>query len=628
MSQDIERSALLNLKLDGMGRLGEALARHNDNRVFVFGGIPGEEVLAEVVRLHRNYATARVVEVVVPSSQRVEAPCPYFGPCTGCQWQHIRYEYQLELKRRMVREAMERVGGMADAPVAPVVPAPEPLGYRNHARFTVGPEGTLGFVNRESRRFVPIDRCLLMHPWINQALSQLQGCCGETTQLSIRYGINTGQWLLQPALQASQAPLASGQKHYEEALYGKCFRISASSFFQVNTAQAEQLAELVRERLALAGQELVVDAYAGVGTFAVLVAPFAGKVIAIEESASAIQDAVVNIQGLHNVELAQAKTEELLESLPQAPDVLVLDPPRTGCHPAALRAILLRPPRRIVYISCDPQALARDLRVLCRGPFILEEVLPIDLFPQTHHIECIATLSHNPERERAFQSRQQLVLASESPRRQEIMAAMGLTFRVIPSEVEEPPPSSGDPVSIAQERALYKAQAVASTLSQGTVIGADTVVADGDDIMGKPASEEEAYALLLRLRGKEHLVITGLALVGAATEERITGNRISRVRMREYSDQEIIAYIASGDAWDKAGAYGIQDAQFHPVAHVMGCYLNVVGLPPCTLLRLIHKMGIYPAIDPRWVPLGDCRDCHRLAREARRGMAGADGTGP
>lgn len=618
MSQAVENSALLNLKLDGMGRLGEALARHNGMRVFVFGGIPGEEVLAEVVRQHRNYAAARVVKVIVPSSQRVEAPCPYFGPCTGCQWQHIRYEHQLELKRRTVQEAMERVGGIAEAPVAPVVPAPETLGYRNHARFTVGPGGTLGFVNRESRRLVPIDRCLLMHPWINQALSQLQGRCGETTQLSIRYGINTGQWLLQPALQASGAPLTSGQKHYEEALHNKCFRISASSFFQVNTTQAEQLVQLVRERLALAGEELVVDAYAGVGTFAVLMAPFAHRVIAIEESASAIKDAQINIHGLHNVELAQAKTEELLESLPQAPDALILDPPRTGCHPAALRAILLRPPRRIVYVSCDPRALARDLRVLCRGPFILEEVLPIDLFPQTHHIECIATLSHNPERERAFHARQQLVLASESPRRQEIMAAMGLTLRAIPSGVEEPPPSSGDPVSIAQERALYKAQAVASTLGEGTVIGADTVVVDGDDVLGKPASEEEAYALLLRLRGKEHLVITGLALIDAATGDQLTGNRISRVRMREYSDQEIAAYIASGDAWDKAGAYGIQNAQFHPAAQVLGCYLNVVGLPPCTLLRLIHRMGIYPAIDPRWVPPGNCRDCNRWARDARR----------
>ncbi len=617
MSDTVENLAPLVLKLDVMGRLGEALAWSNSTKVFVFGGIPGEEVLAEVVRQHHNRIAARVVKVIVSSSQRVEPPCPYFGSCTGCQWQHIRYEHQLELKHMMVKEAMEAMGGMVHAPVAPVVPAPQTLGYRNHARFTVGPEGALGFVNRESRRFVHIDQCLLMHPSINEALSQLQGRCAETTQLSIRYGVNTGQWLIQPTLRRPEVPLSSGQKSYEEALHSKLFRISAASFFQVNTAQAERMAELVRERLALTGEELLVDAYAGVATFAVLFAPYASKVIAIEESASAIKDAQVNIQGLTNIELAQDKTEKLLQSLPQVPDALILDPPRTGCHPTVLQTILHRPPQRIVYVSCDPWALARDLRVLCHGPFVLEEVLPIDLFPQTHHIECIATLSYSPERQYAFQSRQQLVLASESPRRQEIMATMGLTFQTIPSKVDETPPSYGDPVAIAQKEALDKALAVASDLREGTVIGADTVVADGDDILGKPATEEEAYAMLRRLRGKEHRVITGLALVDAASGEQLSGYRISHVRMREYSDEEITAYIAAGDAWDKAGAYGIQDTQFHPVAKVMGCYLNVVGLPPCILLRLLHRMGIYPAIDPNWVPPGKCRDCHRLARDAR-----------
>jgi len=618
MRDIIENLAPLYLKLDGMGRLGEALALCNGTKVFVFGGIPGEEVLAEVVRQYHNRIAARVVKVTVSSSQRVEPPCPYFGSCTGCQWQHIRYEHQLELKHMMVKEAMEVMGGMAHAPVAPVVPAPQTLGYRNHARFTVGPEGTLGFVNRESRRFVHIDQCLLMHPSLNETLSQLQGRCSETTQLSIRYGVNTGQWLIQPTLKEADVPLATGQKCYEEALHSKLFRISAASFFQVNTAQAERMAELVRERLALTGEELLVDAYAGVATFAVLFAPYARKVIAIEESASAIKDAQVNIQGLSNIELAQDKTEKLLQSLPQSPDALILDPPRSGCHPTVLQTILHRPPRRIVYVSCDPWALARDLRVLCHGPFVLEEVLPIDLFPQTHHIECIATLSYSPERQHAFQSRQQLVLASESPRRQEIMAAMGLTFQTIPSKVNETPPSSGDPVAIAQKIALDKALAVASTLREGMVIGADTVVADGDDILGKPATEEEAYAMLRRLRGKEHRVITGLALVDAASGEQLISYRISGVRMREYGDEEIEAYVTAGYAWDKAGAYGIQDTQFHPVAQVMGCYLNVVGLPPCTLLRLLHRIGIYPTIDPNWVPPGNCRDCRRLVSDAKQ----------
>jgi len=386
----------LTLKLDDVGRLGEVKAQHDGRPLFVFGGIPGEEVVAEVIRQHRRYTAARVIEVTEASAQRVAPPCPYFGPCTGCQWQHIRYDHQLELKLKRVREAMAHVGRMVDAPVTPVVPAPEPLGYRNHARFTVGPGGTLGFVNRESRRFVPIQKCLLMHPWINQTLAQLQSHCGETTQLSIRYGVNTGQWLIQPTLRAPQVEVVSGQKHYEEALCGKRFQVSAASFFQVNHAQAERMVGLIQDRLALTGRELVVDAYAGVGTFAVLLAPLAARVIAIEESASAIQDARVNVTGVPNVELVQAKTEEVLGSLPQAPDALILDPPRSGCHPGALRAILLHPPQRLVYVSCNPETLARDLQALGHGPFTLEEVIPLDQFPQTHHVECLAHLSLNP----------------------------------------------------------------------------------------------------------------------------------------------------------------------------------------------------------------------------------------
>ena len=616
MTHAAEKSGLLALKLGGMGPLGETLAQHNDRRVSAFGGIPGEDVLAEVVRQRRNRILARVVEVINPSPERVEPPCPYFGACTGCQWQHIRYEHQLRLKRKMIQEVMQEAGIPASL-VAPVVPAPQVFGYRNHVRFTVGPQGALGFVNWQSRRFVPVDQCLLMHPWINQTLSQLQGRCKETTQLSIRYGVNTGQWLIQPTLRSPEASLESGQKHYEEALAGRRFRISAASFFQVNTAQAERVAQLVRERLALTGQELVVDAYAGVGTFAVLLAPFARKVIAIEEAPSAIQDAQINIQGLNNVELAEAKTEHLLGALPERPDALVLDPPRVGCHLQALSAVLLRPPQRVVYVSCNPQALAHDLRILLHGPFILEEVLPIDLFPQTHHVECLATLSYSPERGQAFQSRQQLILASESPRRQEIMAEMGLSFRVVPPQITETAVSSADPVAVARERALQKARAVASMMCEGTVIGADTIVADGDDILGKPASEEEACAFLRRLWGKEHRAITGLALIDAASGGEVTGHCVSRVLMREYSDAEMAAYVASGDAWDKAGGYAIQDEHFRPVAQVMGCYLNVVGLPACTLMRLLRRMGVYPTLDPRWVPPGDCPDCHRLARQAR-----------
>lgn len=393
VQRDNERQRL-RLSLTAWGPQGEALAQHEGKEVLVFGGIPGEEVEAEVVNERRQYVAARVVEVLTPSPHRTAPPCPYFGACTGCQWQHIDYQHQTNLKRQKVVDVLTNTGGFESPPVSPMVPSPEQYGYRNHARFTIGRrQGELGFVNRESRRFVTVQECLLMHPWINQAVEQLQGRCAETSQLSIRYGVNTGDFLVQPALKSLEIPLLSGQKHYREKVGGREFRIAASSFFQVNTLQAEHMVELVKEELQLSGKGLLVDAYAGVGTFASLLAPYVDKVIAIEESASAIQDAVAQSDGLNSIQFLQGKTEDVLPQIGEQPDGLILDPPRAGCHIKVLNAVMQLAPTRVVYVSCDPETLARDLKILCWGPFQLERVQPIDMFPQTHHVECIATLS-------------------------------------------------------------------------------------------------------------------------------------------------------------------------------------------------------------------------------------------
>ena len=373
--------------------MGEAVAWYGGRQVQVLGGIPGEEVVVEVIRDRPDHLAAQVVEVLVASPHRTLPPCPYFGPCTGCQWQHVDYRHQLQIKREIVKGALGRVG-LGMVPVAPTLEAPEQYGYRNHARFTVGRrKGELGFVNRETRRFVPVQRCLLMHPWINDALAQLQGRCAETSQLSVRYGANTGDFLIQPSLANACVPVPSGQKSYRERLGGREFSVAASSFFQVNTGQAERVVELVKEGLQLSGKGLLVDAYAGVGVFAILLALWAGRVIAIEESTSAVRDGKANAQGLHNVEFLRGKTEEVLAGIEDRPWGVVLDPPRAGCQRAAMDALVRLKPRRVVYVSCDPDSLARDLKVLSEGPFALEGVQPVDMFPQTHHVECVATLS-------------------------------------------------------------------------------------------------------------------------------------------------------------------------------------------------------------------------------------------
>ncbi|MGE0057435.1 MAG: class I SAM-dependent RNA methyltransferase, partial [Dehalococcoidia bacterium] len=311
---------------------GHALARYADGVVFAEYGIPGERATVELYRKHGGVAHGRVVEVHEASPDRVEAPCPYFGVCGGCQWQHITYDRQLELKRHVVSEQLRRIGKFAVQPVSEIVGADEPFGYRNHMRFSAGKRGDLGFVRRGSHSLLPIDRCLIAQPVINDVLARFQGRTAGLHQLEVRLGVNTGDVLIEP-------PETGGKRDggsYREALLGRPFEVSSASFFQSNTRQAERLIELVIEKLQPCPDDLLVDAYAGVGTFAALLAPLVKQVIAIEEAPNAIADAVVNLADMDNVRCIEGKVEHVLPELAERPDALILDPPRQGCHPAVL----------------------------------------------------------------------------------------------------------------------------------------------------------------------------------------------------------------------------------------------------------------------------------------------------
>ena len=609
---------------------GECTAVWDGEPATVFGGIPGERVVAEAVRIRRDHVAARVVEVVEASPHRVESDCAYFWPCTGCQWRHISYERQIEIKRERVEATLRGAAGIEDVDVLPTMPSRSTSGYRNHARFTIGPGGTLGYVNHTTRRFLRVDKCDLMHPWINEALGKLQERSAETTQLSVRYGVNTGEYLVQPRLVGAGIELESGQKHYTEAMHGQQFRVASPSFFQVNTPTAEAMVELVGEQLRLRPTDLLIDAYAGVGVFARLLADRCRRVIAIEESSAAVKDARVNGEDSPNVEFRLGKTEDVLGTL-EAPDALILDPPRAGCDRRALDAVVRVGPRRVAYVSCEPDALARDLAVLVEGGYRVEMVQPVDLFPHTHHIEAIAVLSRDGNRPagtgqsvretlrepqgeriglRGGAAAQALTLASASPRRRELLQLLGLDYDVAVSGVDETPGEGEDtPERIAESLALRKARAVAAERASGIVLGADTVVALDGVVFGKPEDAAEAEATLRALRGRSHSVITGVAVVDAATGESASAFDATRVTMREYTDEEVAAYIASGNPMDKAGAYAAQDASFHPAAAIEGCWTNVIGLPLCRVRSMFAERGVETTAGSAWGPAGACAGC-------------------
>jgi len=382
--------------LNGINDSGETLSEIRGAPVEVPGGLPGEKVVVEVQKRFPERIVAKVVEVLEQAEERVVPECEYFLTCSGCQWQHASYDYQLQLKQARVQREIDKYQSLSQVVVDATIGSESQLGYRNHGRFTVGKKddgGKIGYINAVTRRFVKIDRCLLMNEQINKVLDLAQDNVAGQTQVAIRAGSNTDSMLIQPRMNLSHIGLVTGEQHYEEEVRGFRFRVAASSFFQVNTSQLSRAIDEVRDLLDLDGTEVMVDAYCGVGVFTVLLAPYVRKIVGIEESASAIEDAGLNSKDILNIEFVEGKTEHILNTLNQHIDVLLLDPPRVGCHPDVLDSVIKLKPEKVLMISCEPEAMARDLNLLCStGIYSLETIRPVDMFPQTRHVETISML--------------------------------------------------------------------------------------------------------------------------------------------------------------------------------------------------------------------------------------------
>ncbi len=377
--------------------------------VFVPFALPGETVSIRVLEEKPGHVRAVLVEVLEPSPDRVLPKCLHFGVCGGCHYQHLPYPTQVTSKTGILRDQLMRIGKIEDPPVNAAFPSSSAWNYRNHVQFHLTRDGKLGYVDAAARSVMPITECHLPEPPLGAIWPRLEFDPGlGLDRVSLRLGMNE-QALLVLESGFPQAPgleleadlsvvhlagddvvVMAGDDHLVMQVNDRYFRVSAASFFQVNTEMAGKMVSHLLEHLPVSPMTTMLDVYSGVGLFSAFFAPLVGRLIAIESSPSACADFGINLDEFDNVELFEAGAEDVLPALDVKPDVVILDPPRAGLEKRALDALLALGPAQIAYVSCDPSTLARDAARLIAGGYRLEQVSPFDLFPQTYHIESVS----------------------------------------------------------------------------------------------------------------------------------------------------------------------------------------------------------------------------------------------
>ncbi|MFZ4099579.1 MAG: 23S rRNA (uracil(1939)-C(5))-methyltransferase RlmD [Chlamydiia bacterium] len=431
-----------------LGIHGEGVGQCGGKTLFVEGALPGERVSASVYEERKTYARARLRRVLSPSEHRERPPCPLFGQCGGCQLMHLSYEQQLIMKRQRVVDALERIGKLQGISVLPCKASPTPLAYRNKIQLPVqsGPDGMrIGLYAHHTHDVVDVEACAIHCPLGERAYREVRRVLldsavipydpetgrGELRHILLRTALFSHQVLVvfvtahdEPSsalLDAAEEIMHSmpqirgivqnvqsqsgntvlgrsfytlmGEGEIEERLCGLAFKVSPASFFQVNPPQAQQLYKEVLFLAECKGHETVLDAYCGVGTLALIFAEHVRRVIGVEIVPEAIRDAKENAHrnSISNAEFFCAPTEEFVQQIDPV-DIVILNPPRTGCVPSALDALIKMRPPTILYVSCDPATLARDLAHLSQAGWQVDKVQPFDMFPQTAHVECAVRL--------------------------------------------------------------------------------------------------------------------------------------------------------------------------------------------------------------------------------------------
>lgn len=447
----------ITLDVESLAAEGDGVARHGDLAVFIPQTAPGDRVEAEVTDTAARFARARLISVLRPGPARIAAPCPIYAECGGCAWQHLDYAAQLGWKRTIVVEALRRLGHVegADALVAETLPADPPWRYRHKMAVPFAPPlraggpPRAGFFAARSHRIVPLQSCAIQHPLLDRALAETRRLAaalrvqaydertrrGDLRHLVGRVSQNSGEVLLCLVTARAEFPegpdmarglmaalpecvgvvqningapgnailgrttrALAGADRLVETLDGLTFLVSAPSFFQVSPAQAAVLYRTAVEQAGAASGDVVFDVYAGVGTLSLYLARTAGAVEAVEEVPEAVQDGRRNAAANRATHLRfhLGAAEEVVPALVARgvrPAVVVLDPPRKGAAEVVLEAIARARPARIVYVSCNPATLARDVERLAPSGYRLRTVQPVDMFPQTAHVECSALLT-------------------------------------------------------------------------------------------------------------------------------------------------------------------------------------------------------------------------------------------
>jgi len=432
------------VRLDSLAAGGEAVGRHGGMAVFALWGCPGDEAEVEITEVSRRFARGVVRSVLTPSPDRVQARCPHFGDCGGCQLQHIAYPAQLRHKAAIVRDALSRIGGLAEIEVGQTWGMDDPWRYRSRCEYqaAVNESGdvVLGFARHHSHEVIALAECSIQHPLSERiraaalellprvaqggaeraALLRLETLVSFASDIAIAtlvcvgrppflealaeglmarteglVGVAAAKQRGRGAVHRSPSESVAGQVRLTERLGPHSYRVSPDSFFQVNPVQAARAVSLVEDLAEVTKGDVVLDCYSGVGTFLLPLARRAGRAVGIESDDSAVADARATMHrwDLRNVRLHRGRVERVLARLiekEERADIVVLDPPRRGCGPVVCAQVARLRPRRVILVSCHPATLARDLVSLAEHGYRCRRVQPIDMFPQTWHVEAVA----------------------------------------------------------------------------------------------------------------------------------------------------------------------------------------------------------------------------------------------